>query len=179
MNLKRQYDHERLWSLPRALSKACSIEYMPRTALTTCPDASLVILQANHFKAPGPVDWSPTLQVVLKELIGELEVGLSAVHPKCYVSYCCKRRTNGAAMNSPSAFVIKETICALLELLRDGLRLLVPLEPGLVLLVEAPALAFKRLCCQILLICSLLVVEGVEQAVSVYPAVEPGVIEDA
>ena len=83
------------------------------------------------------------------------------------------------AVDSPSAFVIKETVCALLKLLRDGLGLLVPLEPGLVLLVEAPALALERLCRQVLLICSLLVVEGIEQAVSVYPAVESWIIENA
>jgi hypothetical protein len=82
-------------------------------------------------------------------------------------------------MSLPSAFVIKETICALLELLCDGFGLLVPLEPCLVLLVETPALALERLRRQVLLVGSLLVVEGVEQAVGVDPAVEPGIIEDA
>ena len=79
----------------------------------------------------------------------------------------------------PSAFVIKETICALLELLCDGLGLFVPLEPCLVLLMEAPALALERLGRQVLLVGSLLVVEGVEQAVGVDPAVQSGIVEDA
>jgi hypothetical protein len=82
-------------------------------------------------------------------------------------------------VNLPSAFVIKETICALLELLCNGLGLLVPLEPCLVLLVEAPALAFERLGRQVLLVCALLVVEGVEQAVSVNSTVQSGIVEDA
>ena len=83
------------------------------------------------------------------------------------------------ARDLPGAFVIKETICALLEFLCDGLRLLVPLEPCLVLLVEAPALALECLSRQVLLICALLVVEGVEQAVSVNSTVQSGVVEDA
>lgn len=82
-------------------------------------------------------------------------------------------------MGLPSALIIKETICALLELLRDRLGLLVPLEPCLVLLVEAPTLALQRFGRQILLVGTLLVVERVEQAVGVYPAVESRVIEDA
>lgn len=82
-------------------------------------------------------------------------------------------------VNIPSAFVIKETICALLKFLGDCFRLLVSLEPCLVLLVEAPALALQRLRCQVLLICALLVVESIEQAVGVYPAVESGIVEDA
>jgi len=82
-------------------------------------------------------------------------------------------------MGLPSAFVIKETICALLELLCNGLGLLVSLEPCLVLLVEAPALALEGFCRQVLLICPLLVVEGVEQAVGVNPAVKSGIVEDA
>ena len=85
----------------------------------------------------------------------------------------------GVNVDLPSALIIKETICALLELLRDGFGLLVPLEPCLVLLVEAPALALESLGRQVLLVGSLLVVEGVEQAVSVDPAVKPGIVEDA
>lgn len=79
----------------------------------------------------------------------------------------------------PSALIIKETIGALLELLRDRLGLLVPLEPRLVLLVEPPALALKRLRRQVLLIGSLPVVEGVEETVGVDSAVQARVIEDA
>lgn len=67
----------------------------------------------------------------------------------------------------------------MLELLCDGLGLLVPLEPCLVLLVETPALALECLSRQVLLICALLVVEGVEQAVSVNSTVQSGVVEDA
>lgn len=81
-------------------------------------------------------------------------------------------------MISPSALIVKETISALLKLLGDGLRLLVPLEPCLILLVEAPTLTLQRLCRKVLLICPLLVVEGIEQAVSIDPAVQPRVVKD-
>ena len=87
--------------------------------------------------------------------------------------------TNQGFRDLPSALVIKETISALLKLLCDGLGLLVSLEPCLVLLVEAPTLTFEGLGRQVLLVGSLLVVEGVEQAVGVDPAVKPGVVEDA
>ena len=82
-------------------------------------------------------------------------------------------------MNLPSALIIKEPVSALLELLGDGLGLLVPLEPCLVLLVEAPTLALQRLCREVLLVCPLLVVEGVEQAVGINPAVQSRIVEDS
>jgi len=80
-------------------------------------------------------------------------------------------------VNLPSALIIKEPVSALLELLGDGLGLLVPLEPCLVLLVEAPTLALQRLCREVLLVCPLLVVEGVEQAVGINPAVQSRTIK--
>ena len=49
-----------------------------------CPDASVVIVQRINSRAPGPrltCRLVLFLQVVLKELVGELEVGLPAVHP--------------------------------------------------------------------------------------------------
>ena len=80
--------------------------------------------------------------------------------------------------NVPSALVVEEARGALLELLGDVLGLLVPLEPGLVLLVEPPTLTLKRLGGQVLLVRALLVVEGVEEAVRVYSAVQSLVVED-
>lgn len=80
--------------------------------------------------------------------------------------------------NSPCALIVKEAIRPLLKLLRNILRLLVPLEPRLVLLVEAPALALERLRREELLVRALLVVEGVEEGVGVDAAVQARVVED-
>jgi hypothetical protein len=70
----------------------------------------------------------------------------------------------------PCALVVKETISSLLKLIRNRLRLLVSLEPGLVLLVEAPTLVLERLRRKVLLICALSVVEDVEEGVGVNSA---------
>ncbi len=67
-----------------------------------------------------------------------------------------------AGRSLPSAFVVEEAIGALLELLGDILGLLVPLEPGLVLLMKPPTLTLKRLGGEILLVRALLVVKGVK-----------------
>merc|ERR1711939_869741 len=58
--------------------------------------------------------------IVLQKLVGKFEVCFPAVHPR--------------------ALIVKETICSLLKLLCDCLWLFMPLEPGLILLVEAPTL---------------------------------------
>ena len=68
----------------------------------------------------------------------------------------------------PCAFVVEESICALLKLLRDCLWLLVTLEPSLVLLVKAPALILQCLGREVLLVSSLLIVEDVEQRIRIY-----------
>jgi hypothetical protein len=46
----------------------------------------------------------------------------------------------------PSRFVVKEAIRALLKLFCDCLRLLVPLKPRLILLVEPPTLVLQSTC---------------------------------
>jgi hypothetical protein len=92
---------------------------------------------------------------------------------------CIQRGDLGYDVNIPSALIIKEPVSALLELLGDVLGLLVPLEPCLILLVETPTLALQRLCREVLLVCPLLVVEGVEQAVGIDPAVQSRIVEDS
>ena len=71
----------------------------------------------------------------------------------------------------PCAFVVKEPICALLELLCDCLWLFVTLKPSLILLMEAPALILQCLGREILLVSPLLVVEYVEKCVWIYTRV--------
>jgi hypothetical protein len=84
------------------------------------------------------------LQIVFEKLVHELEVSLSPIHPKVTVS----RGLDISTLSSfiPCALVVEEPICTLLVLLRDLFRLLMPLEPGLILLVEPPALIFQRPC---------------------------------
>ena len=74
-------------------------------------------------------------------------------------------------MDLPCAFVVEESIRSLLVLLCDVFGLFVALEPRLILLVETPTLAFKRLRSKVLLIGPLSIVEGVKQSISIYPAV--------
>lgn len=76
----------------------------------------------------------------------------------------------GDEYNLPGAFIIKEPISTLLIFLSDVLRLLVALEPGLIQLVEAPALVLEGLGSQVLLIRGLTVVEEIEQRVCIYSA---------
>lgn len=82
--------------------------------------------------------------------------------------------------NEPCAFVVEESVGALLEFFCDVLRLFVTLEPCLVLFVEAPTLVLQRLGGQVLLIRSLTVVEQIEQCIRINPAsiVQSGVVED-
>lgn len=96
-------------------------------------------------------------KVILQEPIREFEVCLPTVHP--------------------STLVVEEPVCALLKLFRNVLRLLVPLKPRLILLVETPALLLQSFRRQILLVRALPVVKGVEQAVGVDPLVEHRVRE--
>ena len=77
----------------------------------------------------------------------------------------------------PSAFVVKIPIGALLKLLSDDLGFLVSLKPGVMLLVEPPALILECLGRQVLLRCSLLVVKDVEQGIWVDTRVQPRVVE--
>ena len=80
--------------------------------------------------------------------------------------------------NLPCALVIKETICSLLELLRDCFRLLMPLEPGLILLMESPTLILECLGCQVLLISPLFIVKDVEKRIWIYAGIQSRIIED-
>ena len=121
-------------------------------------------------------------QVVFQVLILEAEVRLAPVHPVHTILSakhipCTHVRRKGR--NSPRALIIKEPIRPLLVLLRHILRLLVPLEPRLVLLVEAPALALQRFGRKELLVGALAVVEAVEERVRVDAAVEAWIVEDA
>ena len=59
------------------------------------------------------------------------------------------------------------------ELLGDVLGLLVTLEPGLILLMEAPTLVSERLGSEVLLIRPLTVVEKVEESIRVN---SPGIV---
>lgn len=81
-------------------------------------------------------------------------------------------------LNVPRALVVKEAICPLLELVGDALGLLVSLKPGLVLLVESPALVLECFRSKILVGGILLVVEHIEQCVRIDPCVESGIVED-
>ena len=46
---------------------------------------------------------------------------------------------------APGGFVVEESICSSLILIRDSFWLFVPLEPRLVLFVKPPALVLERL----------------------------------
>ena len=118
-------------------------------------------------------------KLIFEELVSKLEVCLSTVHPGGTVSVSGGLVGKSSVVNIPGAFIIEKAISSLFILFGDVLRLFVPLEPSLVLLVKAPALTLQCLRRKILLICALLVVESVEQAVGIYPAVESGIIEDA
>lgn len=83
-----------------------------------------------------------------------------------------------ASSHSPCALIIEEAVRAKFELFCDCLRLLVALKPGLILFVESPGLALKRLRCQVLLIRPLSVVESIEQTVCVYSTVQPRVVKN-
>ena len=107
-------------------------------------------------------------EIVFQELVGELEVCLPPVHPAGSRQPHCSTLSS---MDLPCALIVEEAICSLLKFLRYVLWLLVPLEPRLVLLVKPPALTLERLGREILLVCPLAVVECVEQAVCVDPAV--------
>ena len=78
----------------------------------------------------------------------------------------------------PSALVVEEAIGALLKLLGDILRLLVALEPGLVLLVESPTLTLERFSGEVLLVRALSIVECVEQCIGFDSRIEPRIIKD-
>ena len=78
----------------------------------------------------------------------------------------------------PCALVVKETICSLFEFFRNRFRFLVSLEPRLVLLVKPPTLVLQGLGREVLLICSLLVVEDVKEGVRIDPLVEPRIFEN-
>lgn len=71
---------------------------------------------------------------------------------------------------APSGFVVEKPVGSLLVLIRDCLGLLVPLEPGLILLVEPPCLVLECLGGQILLVCPLLVVESIEEGIILHLA---------
>lgn len=79
----------------------------------------------------------------------------------------------------PCTFVVEEPVGALLKLLGDVLRLLMSLEPGLVLLVEAPALVLEGLGSEVLLVGPLSVVEKIEESIGVDSTsiVQPRVIK--
>jgi hypothetical protein len=83
-----------------------------------------------------------------------------------------------ARKNIPSTLIIKKSISPLLKLIRNILRLLMPLKPRLILLMEPPALALQRFSSQELLIRPLPVVKSIKQGISVYPAVQARVVED-
>ena len=51
------------------------------------------------------------------------------------------------------------------------------LEPSLVLLVEPPALVFECLCCKVLLIGTLLVVEDIEERVRVDAGIQSRIVK--
>lgn len=51
------------------------------------------------------------------------------------------------------------------------------LEPGLILLMEAPALVLEGFCCKILLISALAVVKSIEQGVGVDTRIYSGIIQ--
>lgn len=70
--------------------------------------------------------------------------------------------------DSPGGFVVEKAISALLKLLRDVFRLLVPLEPSLVLFVETPCLVLECFCSKVLLVRSLFVVKRIEERVVVH-----------
>lgn len=78
----------------------------------------------------------------------------------------------------PCRLVVEKAVRSLFVLLSDVLGLLVPLEPGLVLLVESPGLRFECLGGAVLLKGTLAVVKCVEEGVGIDTAVEPLVVED-
>lgn len=120
--------------------------------------ASLTLPDAKQYNILVDSD------IVFKVPIGKLKVGFSSIHPAQSVSI----KSEGYATNkdnSPSGFIIEESVSALFKLLRDILGLFMSLEPGLILLVKPPALILQRLCCQILLISTLFVIKDIEECV--------------
>ena len=80
------------------------------------------------------------LQVIFQKAVCELKVCFTAVHPLGVL--LDSRGQYGEGADLPGTFIIKEPICPLFVLFCDSFRLLMPLEPGLVLFVEAPGLTF-------------------------------------
>ena len=70
-------------------------------------------------------------------------------------------------LNLPCALIIEKSVCSLFVFVCDHLWLLMALKPRLILLVKSPALAFQRLCREILLVGTLSIVEDVEEGVCV------------
>jgi hypothetical protein len=80
-------------------------------------------------------------------------------------------------LDLPCALIIEEPVSSLLKLLSDSFRLLVALEPSLILFMEAPTLIFERFRSEVLLICALLVVEDVKKCVRVYASVYSRIVK--
>lgn len=105
--------------------------------------------------------WYAILQIILQEFVHELEVSLPAIHPIARVSSQCNK-TGRRGMSLPGALVVKEPIRPLFVFFRNLLRLLVPLKPRLILLVEPPTLILQSAGREPLLVGILPVVEDVE-----------------
>ena len=71
----------------------------------------------------------------------------------------------------PCRLVVEESIRPLLVVFCYRLWLFVSLEPCLILLVESPALRLECFRCQVLLVCTLAIVEGIEESVGLDPGV--------
>ena len=110
------------------------------------------------------------LQIVLQILVNELEFSLSAVHPDNAPVRVKRGDPSQGMLSIPCTFIVKKSVRPLLILVCNHLRFLVPLKPGLVLLVKSPALAFERFSCEILLVGALSIVEDVEKSVCIDPA---------
>ena len=78
----------------------------------------------------------------------------------------------------PRALIVKESIRPHLVILGNLLGLFVTLEPCLILLMESPTLTLESLCSQILLICSLAIVEGIEKCICLNSLIQPRVIKN-
>src|SRR4051812_14103932 len=78
----------------------------------------------------------------------------------------------------PRALIVKEPIRSLLIVFSNCFRFFVALEPGLILLVKPPALRFQCFCCKVLLVCTLAVIEGIEESVGLDTGVQARVVKN-
>jgi hypothetical protein len=140
------------------------------------PEALLIVPKARRMPAVQAGLWRaglaqhearqtapccPPLQIVLEELVDELEVSLPTIHPASGLE-TGKHRTGQQESGVPRALIVEEAISALFVVLGDLLGFFVPLEPSLILFVEAPTLVFERAGRQPLLVGVLSIVKNAE-----------------